>query len=1349
MDEYPAYSLDRNVPLLVTIGLPAGDEEEEDERWLVGEDMREQATVLRSTMPILDGELATKLRRYLTVQDPAVAPWRGRAHPPRYQFRVRTAGRKYMLPPRRSELPENFEPGPGQVVLHSPFSPLSPSCRLYADGIMNVAWIQKHQALVPSAFLLCYTLSSAEAGTTVQHQHDGQIQADITAFKAAVTQSGYRSRVAVVVLADEQSTGPGFGSAGAAADGAALVQERLEHIRRGSGVDAKLFFALSAEASGEELGRVAENMLTTMGLQALEYYRELSRHVRKKRGRGSAPQPSVPPTNGTSQTLSLPGWHIRYDFKAAVLAEFRQELDGAVRALDAAYATLLGPDVLDAIPSWSRRWNEARWLADTIAVRSLRCLLVMGQHSTAVSRWGVHRDRMCDLVETRGRGTANYGFAAWEARWALVMAGLVESTVPMLSVMGSPGSGLPLVRLPPEKGMGATAVERLPPWQRLHHSGYWHRIAAGHLYRRRALARAIPKDDRRPPGMSPASKVARLAFAYDDYMCPPPHDEFAATDHGAMVVTCLEASRAAFVQHKQMRMAAEVALECGRELVTAGRWAEAVALLGPLWTAAQYRNEGWLGAGEELAWLLRVAAAALGRADLLVSIHWELLDRSYGQRPQSQRQDGQDGQDEPYDVARTMDDVELVQKVQTVAAVRLGQPSPSFLSATFAFQTGEGKAGHTMTAQLALHSNAQPGSVAVVLDAVRVRFEGAGGDGTTIKPLLLRHDGKARPPAGSGTVFLTVVPLEEEAVEGGGEDEESDDSEDDEDKMQLCGLADLTLRPQSTVVFQVAIPLREAGDARAVSAELHYSCARYSLRQAVPFSTGLAGRLKAAWLLSPEASVLVPRPDCQAVHVLPRPPKLAIELVQAGGRAVSQVALAQVTPSTAAATAASTVTATTTTATTASAVVPFYTNEPVEVVFDLVNGEETGADVHLDAVLYGGSALAGFTLRVDGDEIDTALPHGGNGNGDGEAALRSVPLGVVAAGRRVHVSVHVTPIVLAASVDVALRAVYHLVDDPATPITQALSVRLAVTNPFEANYDLVPRRHPAAWPSLFDHEGIVGGDDETSEKDERDGEDEKAQLLPPHGLAQAWTLVTRYASFATDELRIVGLDMTVQPVAGVTCRSTRREQLRTDASSDSTQTCMHVMQPQEAAEAQFDLDVRRASLEQRDPVSLDVSLAIRWQRVGGEDDTAVSPVNVTTLPVPRLGIFGTEPRVLASVSYGSSSNNSENNKKNSLASLITLTITIENASGHFLTFGLTMEPSDEFAFAGAKLTTVHVLPVSRRTATYRLLPLVHGAWIRPTLVVRDKYFQKVLRILPTEGLKADKEGILVWVPGEE
>lgn len=100
--------------------------------------------------------------------------------------------------------------------------------------------------------------------------------------------------------------------------------------------------------------------------------------------------------------------------------------------------------------------------------------------------------------------------------------------------------------------------------------------------------------------------------------------------------------------------------------------------------------------------------------------------------------------------------------------------------------------------------------------------------------------------------------------------------------------------------------------------------------------------------------------------------------------------------------------------------------------------------------------------------------------------------------------------------------------------------------------------------------------------------------------------------------------------------------------------------------------------------------------------------------------------------------------------MIHFDVTIENPSNHFLTFGLAMEPSEEFAFSGVKQSNLQLVPLSRRTMRYRLLPSVRGDWIGPIrCIIRDRYFQKVLKIAPTEGMKLDKDGILLWVPLEK
>jgi len=67
-----------------------------------------------------------------------------------------------------------------------------------------------------------------------------------------------------------------------------------------------------------------------------------------------------------------------------------------------------------------------------------------------------------------------------------------------------------------------------------------------------------------------------------------------------------------------------------------------------------------------------------------------------------------------------------------------------------------------------------------------------------------------------------------------------------------------------------------------------------------------------------------------------------------------------------------------------------------------------------------------------------------------------------------------------------------------------------------------------------------------------------------------------------------------------------------------------------------------------------------------------------------------------------------------------------------------------------KQSTLQLVPLSRRTMNFRLLPSVRGEWVGPIhCVIQDRYFQKVLKIAPTEGMRLDKEGILVWVPPDE
>jgi trafficking protein particle complex subunit 11 len=445
--------------------------------------------------------------------------------------------------------------------------------------------------------------------------HDNQLKTDINNIRNALLKSGYRTKLAIALVGDSITSPLSI------AEG---VQERVENIRRGTGIDGKTFFYLAPQDSDEELKRVADTVLTALFLQSVEYYRDLGRHARKKRGRGLAPQPTVPPTSGTSQTLSLQGWNVRYDFKAAVFAEFRQEMDAALRSYEQAYEGLMNQELLDIIPSWSPRWNEARLLADVITIRSLRCLAWTNQTTSAVRRWQTHRDRISDFIDRRGRGTNNYGWKAWESRWAVIMAELIQKS----EILGLAPSTFTLYLQPEKAVMG----ERLQPWELLHHPGYWYRAAARHAVARRELAYSMPEEDRRAPNSSPASQVASKAYTYDTYMCPEPHEEYPlekeGVNHSKLILGYLETARSEYQAREQLRIAAEITLECAKEMANVKSWSEVITTLRPLWEDMSFRAESWEDITEDLSWTLRTAAAHIGVGDLIIAIDWELLNKS-------------------------------------------------------------------------------------------------------------------------------------------------------------------------------------------------------------------------------------------------------------------------------------------------------------------------------------------------------------------------------------------------------------------------------------------------------------------------------------------------------------------------------------------------------------------------------------------------------------------------------------------------------------------------------------------------------------------------------------------------
>lgn len=593
-----------------------------------------------------------------------------------------------------------------------------------------------------------------------------------------------------------------------------------------------------------------------------------------------------------------------------------------------------------------------------------------------------------------------------------------------------------------------------------------------------------------------------------------------------------------------------------------------------------------------------------------------------------------------YDLSKALDTVSCSER----PVVGLDDSSVSSpITASFVFRNKETKAGEVCVAQASLHSVAFANSVPITLSSVSIEFEGC------VKPIILKHDDSAN--GADAKLSIEYIHLKEEFA--------SDSVADL--PQQLSSRCNLTLRPGQRRVYEMTIPVREAGEATASTCLLSYRTEDYDLDYKVNFreTDPIAG-----WYVQGSAKPKLPRSDARTLQVLPRPPKLEIRVV--------------------------------------NCFTQYYANEPVDLQLELLNAEDETATAKLDVHVFGKEVPS---FRIVGQDEEQSAP-----GAQEQATITGLSLGKIQSNACSFLTMTIDPLAVAATLDVDLRATYHLESDAATPIIQMLTYQLNVMNPFEANYDLVPRLHQDPWPSLFDCEGII----------------EDTSSSPPRGFAQKWCLICHYASFAREDLKVVDVEMEILScVGGARCSVVKGPSVPAEGITVS---------PQSMNEAQFDLVVQKMNLDDRHSVTIDLAFVIKWQR----QSTAAEVAATTTMAVGKFLVLGTEPRVLASVYYG----------EHAASNTMQLDVTVENPSGHFLTFGLGMDPSDEFAFSGAKQTTLHLLPMARRTKTYRLVPLVSGRYIRPRLVVRDKYFQKVLRIIPTEGMKIDKDGLLVWVPGD-
>ncbi|KAK3110998.1 hypothetical protein LTR53_014157 [Teratosphaeriaceae sp. CCFEE 6253] len=718
--------------------------------------------------------------------------------------------------------------------LHSPLSPLSPGSPIHPDGVFTPLWLAKHGQHVPALLVAFFDISADE--DSAQNE---QIQIDINAIRTALGRSGFKTRFAAVLMSDVGILR------------APQLEDRLIAIRRATTLDTKtgLFF-MPPMSSQAEIATFVQSMLAALQPSVVEYYRDLTKHSRRKKIRSGAVGSITSPVDGGAHALSTPGWNTRYEVKQGVFAEFRQEMHVAERHYSAAIEELFSSEgMLEVIPSWSPRWDEARLLCDVVAFRVLRCELWSGLTTSAAVSWTNYKARMRDLVDRRGKGSQTYSWDAWETRWAETMAQLIlRAAVPSLQ---------PSIRQATEESMefavaapyaasekSSIASDRLPPFQLLHHPGYWLRLAAHSARARRLKALAIPEEARIAPAQLPASAVAQRAKSYDTFLVPDPHEECPLADgkpfdHIAEITRLTYEAIRQFAVRSQGRATDRLNLELAQQLAAAGRYELALERLQPIWDDCTWRDDDWDDLLAPMFTLLHECAGRCGKTEIHIATAWELLSL-----------------DPIPSIHNSLSFPDYIKRswpqLQSTAVRFKNRERLSPLSARFVFATAESYVGDRIICQLALISHAAQHDVPLNLTNALIVL-------SNTKMVTLRHRSAADLPSGNDVLFDLSETVEQ-----------SDGN--------LMLETDLSLPRGLKRLFTFSLGLREAGAIRLQQLSLQLGDGHFSVEHTYTDTTLVCG--SAMYLQNGDMLVeeSLPYPETTVLTIHPKPPKMQMDL---------------------------------------------------------------------------------------------------------------------------------------------------------------------------------------------------------------------------------------------------------------------------------------------------------------------------------------------------------------------------------------------------------------------------------------------------------------------------------------
>ncbi|KAJ7496837.1 Gryzun, putative trafficking through golgi-domain-containing protein [Mycena latifolia] len=694
--------------------------------------------------------LTSRLREALLAQR-KVAIWQPEKNK---SFQIIPVDAAVRFPPRKLVPPDD----PQFAAAHSPLSPLTPSSPLHPDGLIAPIWIRKHTTLVPAVFVLFTRIYEHPVHTPrspldapdpererdrelEERRRDAELAADVALRKKSTNERSIK--LTVVLMASRRMLDD------------PTLDNRLTYIRRQSGLDSRAALFVLSPVSQAELGDFVKSLQQALYEPALEYYTAHSKRVRRKRNRhsqavSSYPMPPHTPlgTAGLGRPLRPEGWTVRYEYKMACFAEFRGEDDIALKHYQDAYGMLVIMFGSTAIlPPRTKRWAEAKVLADCINIKVAKLYLYNNEHALALSHHNTHIRKFGDFSRGWGIGEETFEFWSWVARQHRILAELLEhgtqSTLvipdhrPAAAASATAAQRASVVPVPiPTSALEADAMRTMGinPSHALQHPGYYYYMAAKCTEaRRERFLKAVALEGEKSPGNpSPGfvneKKVDHLIIILELYTkAYELFKKYAATPAGAQ---------------SQGRLTLWIAYRIGQTYYESGKFEMAVRFFERI--AKSYRREKWGLLLRPLLATWYACARQLGDVELSIRLLVEMLGY---------------GVEEADDPASLEEDLLAVLKSSVPSTpdaepmvVELAESQPMF-DASVVFWAPEVKVGEPAAFQLCLTAPTNPTLAALPFAGVEIHFSGG-----AVKPVSVRHvSGSEEGAAGVQRVELGLV----------------------------------------------------------------------------------------------------------------------------------------------------------------------------------------------------------------------------------------------------------------------------------------------------------------------------------------------------------------------------------------------------------------------------------------------------------------------------------------------------------------------------------------------------------------------------------------------------------------